>query len=356
MNKKEKVTYFGKNLILWNLENNSRKMPWKAIKDPYKIWLSEIILQQTRVEQGLAYYNKFIKKYPTINKLASAPDDEIFKMWEGLGYYSRCKNLIATARYVSYELGGVFPNVYEQILGLKGIGPYTAAAIGSFAFNLPFAVVDGNVLRVLARFFGKDIPIDSPLGKKYFNELAQNLLDKSEPGLYNQAIMDFGATVCKPQLPLCEECMLSHQCIAYKKNKVKELPVKVNKLIKKHRFFYYIIASFNGLIYVKKREGKDIWQNLWEFILLEQQEKVAIENFLKSPAFLSVVGKNAALVNVSDFYKQQLTHQTIEGCFILVELKTGFRNGDYHLLSKSEISQLAFPRFITNYFEKTGRF
>ncbi|HLA58283.1 MAG TPA: hypothetical protein VK622_05965, partial [Puia sp.] len=203
---------FTDRLLEWNKHQNIRSMPWKGIKDPYKIWLSEIILQQTRVEQGWSYYEKFVKAFPTIDDLARAPEEKVFKLWEGLGYYSRCKNLIHTARYISSELNGIFPDNYEDILLLKGIGPYTAAAISSFAFNEPRAVVDGNVQRVLSRYFGIAIPIDSLQGKKLFQELAQTLLDKSFAGIYNQEIMDFGAVVCKPQNPLCTQCVHQQNC------------------------------------------------------------------------------------------------------------------------------------------------
>ena len=198
---------FSNRLLKWNREQNTRQMPWKGEKDPYKIWLSEIILQQTRVEQGLSYYNNFIKTFPDIHKLAKAKDSTIFKLWEGLGYYTRCRNLIATARYISKDLHGKFPNTYEDIKSLKGIGPYTAAAISSFAFSLPHAVVDGNVFRVLARIYGIDRPVDSTKGKNFFTALADKLLDINQPGLYNQAIMDFGAVVCKPALPQCTKCI-----------------------------------------------------------------------------------------------------------------------------------------------------
>ncbi|MCY7291511.1 MAG: A/G-specific adenine glycosylase, partial [Ferruginibacter sp.] len=203
MNNSRKRKFFTENLMLWNNKYNRRTMPWKGEKDPYKIWLSEIILQQTRVEQGLEYYNRFLIKYPKVELLAVADENEVFKLWEGLGYYSRCKNLIVSARIIAFNYDGIFPNKYEDILKLKGVGPYTCAAIASFAFNLPHAVVDGNVLRVIARFFGIDTPIDSIKGKKVFNTLAQTLMDTVSPALYNQAIMDFGATICKPQLPLC---------------------------------------------------------------------------------------------------------------------------------------------------------
>ncbi len=342
---------FTRNLVLWHINDNLRAMPWKGERNPYKIWLSEIILQQTRVAQGLEYYNSFITKYPTIQKLALAKEDEVFKLWEGLGYYSRCKNLIATARFIAFELAGHFPTDYDSILKLKGVGPYTAAAIASFAYNLPNAVVDGNVLRVLARFFGKSLPIDSLEGKKHFTTLAQTLLDKSAPALYNQAIMDLGATICKPKLPLCVTCPLKKNCKALKTNTVNKLPVKANKLIKKKRFFYYIIAEKDNKIYVKKRTAKDIWQNLWEFLLFEQSEKIPVETFLKSTAFKSLTGKGVKIKSISPFYKQQLTHQTIEGIFVHVAVNNNFEANDWTLINKNEMNKLAFPRFITNYFE-----
>ena len=223
-------------------------MPWKGEKDPYKIWLSEIILQQTRVEQGLAYYTNFIKTFPTVHQLAKAPDEKVFKLWEGLGYYSRCRNLLATARFISKELKGKFPDNYESIKALKGIGPYTAAAISSFAYNLPHAVVDGNVFRVLARVFGISKSIDSTEGKKQFTVLAEELLDKNHPGLYNQAIMDFGAVICKPAAPLCDTCVFKKECYAFRHNKVNALPVKEKKINIKKRWFYYLVLEYSKLL------------------------------------------------------------------------------------------------------------
>ena len=337
--------------MLWNSEHNKRSMPWKGEKDPYKIWLSEIILQQTRVEQGLAFYNKFILKYPKVELLALADENEVFKLWEGLGYYSRCKNLIVSARVIAFDFGGFFPNSHEKILQLKGIGPYTAAAIASFAFNLPHAVVDGNVLRVISRFFGIETPIDSAEGKRFFTELAQALMDAASPALYNQAIMDFGATICKPQLPLCTICVLQQSCIAYKNNLVKELSIKQKKLIKKQRYFYYIIANYNNKIYVKKRTAKDIWQNLWEFILIEKNEKVSPNILTKSKEFTSLFPLENDKIKSTVFYKQQLTHQTIEGTFIYIKCLHPLKNDLYTPINKTAIQTLAFPRFITNFFQ-----
>jgi A/G-specific adenine glycosylase len=351
----KKITYksfFGKNLMIWHKNDNQRKMPWKGEKDPYKIWLCEIILQQTRVEQGLSYYNKFITHYPTIEKLAAADENSVFKHWEGLGYYSRCKNLIATARFISYELNGVFPITYENILNLKGVGPYTAAAIASFAYNLPHAVIDGNVLRILARFYGKKIAIDSTEGKKYFTQLANNLLDKKEPALYNQAIMDFGATICKPQLPLCKTCILKKECIAFKTNEVLLLPIKAKKMIKTKRFFFIIIAQFENNIYVRKRVEKDVWQNLWEFISIEHSNEINVSDYINTSAFKKLVSNNHSVKLISTIFKQQLTHQTIEGTFIHVTLSKPLTGNIYTAISQKKINTLAFPRLITNYFEK----
>mgnify|MGYP003339694825 CR=1 FL=1 len=214
---------FTKQLIKWNRFKNKREMPWKFEKNPYKIWLSEIILQQTRVEQGMSYYLNFIRAYPTVHDLANAEDEAVMKLWEGLGYYSRCRNLLATARFISHNKKGNFPNSYEELVKLKGVGPYTAAAIASFAFQLPYAVVDGNVIRVLSRFFGIDKQANTNEGKKIFQQLAQEVLDKKNPGIYNQAIMDFGATVCKPAQPLCDECVMQNYCSAYQKDMVDEI-------------------------------------------------------------------------------------------------------------------------------------
>ena len=352
----KKELFFTHRLLRWDKEENLREMPWKGEKDPYRIWLSEIILQQTRVEQGLAYYNKFIKKYPAINNLAHAPEKDVFKLWEGLGYYSRCKNLIATAKYISLELKGKFPSDYESILQQRGIGPYTAAAIASFAFNLPHAVVDGNVMRVLARFFGIATAIDSHEGKKSFVELAGTLLKKDAAAVYNQAIMDFGATVCKPRLPLCSQCILADKCIAYIQGAVNEYPVKSKKLTKKHRWFYYLLAENNGGFLVRKRETKDIWQNLHEFFLLEAGMQLSLEEIIALPEFKKVAGEKAALIHVSKTYKQQLTHQTIHGSFVHIKLKNRVHAEGYISHTKAAFFKLAFPKFITAYFKERPDF
>jgi A/G-specific adenine glycosylase len=350
------LQFFTRNLLKWNHADNKRQMPWKGEKDPYKIWLSEIILQQTRVEQGWVYYENFIKKYPTVQKLAKAQDADVFKLWEGLGYYNRCKNLLFTARFIVKENAGKFPDKYEAILALKGIGPYTAAAISSFAFDLPHAVVDGNVFRVLSRFFGIDTAIDSTKGKNIFTELAEKVLHKKNPGAYNQAIMDFGATVCKPVLPFCDKCLLRKNCIAFKEGKVNELPFKEKQLLKKNRWFTYFLFCVNDKILTHHRTGKDIWQNLHEFYLVETPEN-PLWNFEKIEEYLFTQFeiKNALIESVSPFYSQQLTHQTIKGQFINIQLKeipSTLQIREWK--NKKELQKLAFPQFINQYLKSSA--
>jgi len=331
---------------------NKRTMPWKGERDPYKIWLSEIILQQTRVEQGMEYYNRFIREYPTIQQLADAPDEEVFKNWEGLGYYSRCRNLLVTARAICQN-GGKFPDDYESIHSLKGVGPYTAAAISSFAYDLPHAVVDGNVSRVLARFFGIYTPVNSSKGKKEFDLLAQSLLEKNEPALYNQAIMDFGATVCKPQLPLCDICPLNSKCFAYQNNKISSLPVKEKKLLKRTRYFTYYILINEHKIWVRKRTRKDIWQNLFEFYLVENEDSFNEESLssLSNSLFISKNIKNDT-AKTSRIYTQQLTHQTIKARFVEVYTDLNLEEEEYIQIRLDQVSELAFPRMIRTFIDE----
>jgi A/G-specific adenine glycosylase len=344
---------FTKRLLKWN-HSNHRAMPWKGEKDPYKIWLSEIILQQTRVEQGFEYYNRFIATFPTVNHLAKAPETKIFKLWEGLGYYTRCKNLIVTAKYISNELNGKFPEKYDEILQLKGIGPYTAAAIGSFAFNLPHAVVDGNVFRVLARFFGIQTPVDSTEGKKIFTALANNLLDKKQPGIYNQTLMDFGATICKPQLPVCVSCPLKGGCAAYLQGLVNVLPVKEKAIAKRSRWLYYVVIEHNGLVYTRKRMSKDIWENLYEFVLYENESELNGKEIKKLDFLKKIIGKvEFRMLDVSKIYKQQLSHQTIYGQFIKIIIAEPVAIKGYKAVNKKQLNKLPFPRLITGYLAKT---
>jgi A/G-specific adenine glycosylase len=348
---------FTPQLLKWNREKNKRQMPWKGENDPYKIWLSEIILQQTRVEQGLKYYNNFISIFPDIKKLAKAIDKKIFKMWEGLGYYSRCRNLIATARYISKERKGKFPVTYNEIKALKGVGPYTAAAISSFAFNLPHAVLDGNVFRVLARVFGIYKPVDTTEGKKYFASLAEKLVDKKQPGIYNQAIMDFGAIICKPVSPLCSECFFRTNCYAFLHNKVEQLPLKKKKINIRKRWFYFLVLEFENKIAIRRRKEKDIWQDLHEFPLIEtagpSKAKTILEEAEKKKWILK---KSYELLSVSPSYKQQLSHQLIAGQFFELSLqKKPKLNKEWSWVTKNRIGKYAFPQFINQYLRQKTR-
>ncbi len=345
------ISAFTIKLLKWHTHFNRRSMPWKGEKDPYKIWLSEIILQQTRVEQGLKYYEKFISAFPTVHALANASDEEVFKLWEGLGYYSRCKNVISTARFVSVTLEGKFPDTYDSIKSLKGIGPYTAAAISSFAYNLPYAVVDGNVVRVIARYFGLSAPANHE-GKKLYDEIAQALLDKVQPAFYNQAIMDFGAVICKPRQPLCNHCFQQADCQAYKHQWVNLLPVKAKAIQKKVRWFYYFLIEYNNQLYVRKRKNKDIWENLYEFVLQESEsELTGIDPAFLQQKILSMIGDTGIQnVHISKPYRQQLTHQTIIGRFITAKInRPSILLNEYKPVSLIELTTYPFPKLISNY-------
>ena len=234
------MKHFSEKIIAW-YDQNKRDLPWRNTKDAYLIWLSEIILQQTRVDQGMDYYLKFAKEFPTVKHLAKADNEKVMKLWQGLGYYSRARNLHTTAKIISEKYHGKFPDEYSDILSLKGVGNYTAAAIASFAFNKPYAVVDGNVYRVLARVFGIESPIDSTQGKKEFETLATELLDRKKPASHNQAIMELGALQCKPVNPDCSICALNTMCFAYSKKRINELPVKAKKTKVRNRYFNYIV-------------------------------------------------------------------------------------------------------------------
>ena len=326
-------------------------MPWKGEKDPYKIWLSEIILQQTRVEQGLNYYQNFIKIFPDIHQLANANDNKVFKLWEGLGYYTRCRNLLAAARYISKERNGKFPETYDEIIKLKGVGTYTAAAISSFAYNLPHAVVDGNVFRVIARVFGIDKATDTADGKKFFSNLANELLDKKQPGAYNQAIMDFGAVVCKPSAPLCKDCIFNQHCYAFQNNMVNELPVKAKKINVKNRWFNYLIITHKNEVLIHERTAKDIWRHLFEFTLIETAKQKNLKAVLKVALQKDILNqKTYNVISCSPVLKQQLTHQLITGQFIQIELtEKQIPGSNWIWVKKESLKKYPFPKFINQY-------
>jgi A/G-specific adenine glycosylase len=297
----------------------------------------------------LKYYESFLESFPTIHHLASATDEKIFKTWEGLGYYSRCRNLIDTARYISLEKEGKFPGDYESILALRGVGPYTAAAISSFAFGLPHAVVDGNVSRVLSRVFGIAEPVNSTRGKKIFGSLATGLLDKKNPAGYNQAIMDFGATVCKPASPICGNCIYNDHCIAYRENAVDKFPSKTKPEKAKTRWFNYFILRYQGQVAVRKRTGKDIWQNLYELPLIETPSKPDSRSLLVEMKMRKWTEGVVKGPQVSKEYKQQLTHQIIFGRFLDFHLHKKPVQADWSWLDMGQMKKLAFPKLIREY-------
>jgi A/G-specific adenine glycosylase len=341
--------FFVKNLLSWNKKENIRQMPWKGEKDPYKIWLSEIILQQTRVGQGLKYYENFINAFPDIKALASAPEEKIFKLWEGLGYYSRCRNIITTAKHISKDLGDQFPTDHNSILQLKGIGPYTAAAIASFAFNLPYAVVDGNVFRVLSRIFDIETPIDSTQGKKEFSKLAQEILPIKRAGEYNQAIMDFGAVICKP-VPECSLCFFKTHCKAFKAGKQLLLPVKEKKIAIKERWLNYVVVKCNNEVVVHQRKEKDIWQQLFEFSLIETGERYTGKQVLQ----LFEMQFGISEYKVLDMQKetsQKLTHQLIHFKFITISLPRKQPVPHCNWISLENSRELAFPKSLKKFAE-----
>lgn len=305
---------FSEILINWYREHK-RELPWRESSDPYLIWISEIILQQTRVVQGYDYFIRFIKRFPDVTSLAEADEDEVMKFWQGLGYYSRARNLHAAAR----SMNGVFPKTYPEVLALKGVGEYTAAAICSFAYNMPYAVVDGNVYRVLSRYLGIETPIDSTEGKKLFASLAGEFLDKSRPAVYNQAIMDFGAIQCTPQNPACLFCPLAGSCMALSKSMVAQLPVKQHKTKTTERFLNYIYVRAGACTFINKRTGNDIWKNLFELPLIETASSVTEEELLALPEFIKLFDKEEVPVVRSICRNVNMCYRT--GFFMLIFMK-----------------------------------
>ncbi len=331
---------FSNRLIYWYLQND-RDLPWRKTTNPYFIWLSEIILQQTRVNQGLSYYIKFTKEFPTIFDLAKTTESKVLKLWQGLGYYSRARNLHYSAKYISNELNGQFPSTYEEIKKLKGVGDYTASAISSICFDEPQAVVDGNVYRVLSRYFGIITPINSSAGIKEFRELAQTLIDPKQPGTHNQAIMDFGALHCKPQNPLCETCPLNDSCVALATKSIKELPVKEKKIKVKNRYFNYLVfISEDNKTILSERKGKGIWQGLYEFPLIETEKSVSKEELHKEFS----TKKEILLFNKKDII-HKLSHQHLYTKFWIVKDDKLQENS----INWKEIEKYAVPILIANF-------
>lgn len=331
---------------------NKRDLPWRTTCDPYLIWLSEIIMQQTRIDQGLAYYNRFAGEFPSVFDLASASEDQVLKLWQGLGYYSRARNLHATAKYICEIYNGKFPNDYKSILSLKGIGEYTASAIASISFNLEYPAVDGNVYRVLARYFGISAPIDSGTGKKTFYELATQLIKGNDPGMHNQALMEFGALQCTPKNPDCSTCPLNERCYAFLNKKINELPAKQNKTKQRDRYFNYIVLRNKNLTWLQKRTGNDIWKNLYEFPVVETSDKTGIDELVNQPLFSEIVSTETdfLITNVTDWKIHILSHQRIHYRFIQIQLTNEIsRPANLVRVNKEDIFNFAVPRLLESY-------
>ena len=341
---------FSNILTLWYLKNK-RDLPWRNTKDAYFIWLSEIILQQTKISQGTSYYIKFSQKFTDISSLASADEKQILKLWQGLGYYSRARNLHYTAKYISNNLDGVFPDNYNDLIKLKGIGDYTASAIASICFNKPNATVDGNVYRVLSRYFGVFTPINSTKGNKDFKNLAQQLIDSKKPGIHNQAIMEFGALLCKPKNPDCDICPLNNSCYALQNQKVDLLPIKIKALKKRNRFFnYLIINNKNKFTLVQQRIGNDIWKNLFEFPLVESKYEISINEIKLSSEFNEIIrSKNHHLTKFNQIpIIHKLTHQNLYTTFWIIDTNERINN----TVLWENISNYAVPTLIQNFVDK----
>lgn len=340
-------------------EAHKRELPWRSDPTPYYVWLSEIILQQTRVNQGFDYFVRFVERWPTLADLAQASEEEVLKMWQGLGYYSRARNLHKCARQVVELYGGEFPADFEKLKKLQGIGNYTAAAIASIAFNLPYAVVDGNVYRVLSRLYDIDTPINTDQGAKLFTDLATSLLDRKSPGRHNQAMMEFGALQCVPKNPDCLQCPLQSHCLAFANRTVDERPQKEKKLKVKTRYFHYlVIRTPDNSVYLHKRSSKDIWQNLYDFPCVESERPLTLDEITSSDYFKSLsLNEKYIISRISPQYVHKLTHQTIIAIF--VEIKISFflakiQKNDILLALENEPGTYPVPKLIDNYLHNTN--
>ncbi len=341
-------------LLEW-YSSNKRDLPFRDIRDPYKVWLSEVILQQTRVEQGLDYYNRFVRAYPTVEALAGASSDDVMRMWQGLGYYSRARNLLKAARDIVEKYAGEFPGSYKELLSLSGVGEYTAAAIASIAFGEPVAVVDGNVFRVLSRVFCIEKPIDTSQGRKIIKELANSVLDKNNPGKHNEAIMELGALVCKPKSPECYKCPLASRCEAFKKQVQSFFPVKQKKQSQKHRYLYFVIITSGGDTFIHKRTEADIWRNLYQFPLYESLHKLSEEEIFNLQFIKNLTGAGTVEIKkISQDIKHVLSHQILNARFIHINVPEPYelKSGNIFKINWEGLSQKAMPRLITRYLDE----
>jgi A/G-specific adenine glycosylase len=349
---------FTKTILEW-YENNFRDLPWRKTHDPYLIWISEIILQQTRIGQGLGYYSRFTERFPSIADLAKADEEEVLKIWQGLGYYSRARNLHSAAKDIIENHEGIFPDSYEKLIKLKGIGEYTAAAIASIAYNHPCPVVDGNVLRFFSRYFGVHLPIDTLSGKKKIRKKMLVLIDRKQPGMFNQAIMEFGALQCKPVNPDCERCPFKKECLAFIEGKVALLPVKSKPKKQKARYFNYLVILRENeerkkFIYLRKREENDVWKNLYDFPMIERTEGISGEKLFSSQEWQKIIMDGQfRLTFQSGQYKHILTHQVIFATFYIVRLvvKRNFRL-PFLMVPIGEIDKYPVPRLIEEFLDQ----
>ncbi|WP_406824939.1 A/G-specific adenine glycosylase [Pedobacter sp. KACC 23697] len=343
---------FQNELINWYLINK-RDLPWRHTNDAYTIWLSEVILQQTRVEQGLPYFNRFLENFPTVADFARATEAKVLKLWQGLGYYSRGRNMHATAQIVVKDYDGIFPNLHDELIKLKGIGEYTAAAISSFSSGEARAVVDGNVFRVLSRFYGLATPINSPAGKKEFYALANELLYKEDPALYNQAIMEFGAIQCKPKSPNCGICPLNQHCYAYNHGQVNTLPVKIRKAEQKHRYINYFICFKEEKVLIRERQAGDIWQHLYDFPTIETTEKYEWSDSLFIDQVKSAFGNEVDFSFISA-KKHVLTHQIIHIQFFALKnyIFNFNKQKELNWVSLSKLDELPQPKVIHDFVQE----
>jgi len=344
------------NQILFWYKNNQRDLPWRNIKNPYLIWISEIILQQTRVNQGYHYYLRFIERFPDVISLANAKEEDVLKLWQGLGYYSRARNIYHAALQIMNDYHGVFPSDYNDIIKLKGIGSYSASAIASFAFKQPYPVIDGNVLRVISRVYGITASVDKSSGKNQVKNILDTLIDHQYPDIFNQAIMELGAMLCSPKNPKCEICPLQSICFAFENKNPDQFPVKTKKIVLRSRYFYYFVirdaSQNNGHIYLNKRTNNDIWRNMYDFPLIESDKELDINAGILNSLEKFIATDQYEIINISKHYKHQLTHQTIFACFVLIETVTLLpQSTAYIRIPFIEINNYPLPKHIDNYLQ-----
>jgi len=340
-----------KDIIIKWYNENKRDLPWRNTDDSYYIWISEVILQQTRVAQGLDYYLRFINSFPTIKDLAEANIDRVMKVWQGLGYYSRARNLHGAAQQIMADYNGLLPRTYKELLKIKGLGPYSAGAIASFAFKEVVPAIDGNVYRVLSRVYGVFASQETSAGKKEFFELTMELIDKDQPNVFNQALLDFGAMQCIPRSPNCLACPFSDICYAYRNNLVNQLPIKGKKIATRDRFLNYVMIRYKDTTFIQRRLAGDIWTSLYEFPLIETKTPTEIEALIKGSAWKELFGKEKfEILHVSQSIKHQLSHQTLFVQFIIVEIRkpTYYLNSNFLNVSISDLQEYSVPKVIDN--------